>query len=302
MSISGVIGLFRAPRYALGEDGRMALVDHLRELRARLLRVVLVLAIALAIALVFYDELFQVVYYPYQLAAEALKREGQANTIGTIGGAAGPLLLQLKLCGVAAVVATSPYWLFQIWGFIVPGLHSHEKRWTRLFAAVAGPLFLIGVAVGYYVLPRGLEVLIGFAPKQLQSLVDFGEYFSFFSRMLLVFGVAFEIPLFVLLLNLAGIVSGKALGTHRPWIVLGTFVFAAIATPSTDPFSMLMLAFPMTVLFLISEVIARLVDRRRRTTSYDGLADDEASRLDEDVEEVDRDGDVGPSGLSEDED
>ena len=294
MSIAGVIGLFRAPRYALGEDGRMALVDHLRELRARLMRVVLVLVVALVIALFFYDELFAVIYRPYDIAREQLR--GKVDTLPTVSGAAGPLLLQLKMCGVAAVVLTSPYWLFQIWGFIVPGLHSHEKRWTRLFAAVAGPLFLAGVAVGYYVLPRGLEVLIGFAPEKLQSLVDFGEYFSFFSRMLLVFGVAFEIPLFVLLLNLAGIVSGKALGAHRPWIVLGTFVFAAVATPSTDPFSMLMLALPMTVLFLISEVVARIVDRRRRRTSYDGLADDEASRLDEDVE------DVGPSVLSEDED
>jgi sec-independent protein translocase protein TatC len=300
MSIAGVIGLFRAPRYALGEDGRMALVDHLRELRARLMRVVLVLAIALVVALVFYDQLFEVIYRPYEIARKQL--QGDVDTRGTISGAGGPLLLNLKLCGVAAVVATSPYWLFQIWGFIVPGLHSHEKRWTRLFAAVAGPLFLAGVAVGYYVLPRGLEVLIGFAPKQLQSLVDFGDYFSFFSRMLLVFGVAFEIPLFVLLLNFAGIVSGRALGAHRPWIVLGTFVFAAIATPSTDPFSMLMLAFPMTVLFLISEVVARFVDRRRRKASYDGLADDEASPLGDDVAHVDRDDDVGRSGLSEDED
>ena len=112
-------------------------------------------------------------------------------------------------------------------------------------------------------LPKGLEVLIGFTPVDLTNLVDFGEYFSFMTRMLLVFGVAFEIPLFVVLLNLAGVVSGKALGNHRPWIILGTFVFAAVATPSTDPFSMLMLALPMTVLFMVSEVIARLVDKRR---------------------------------------
>ena len=190
------------------------------------------------------------------------------------------LLLQLKMCGVAAVIATSPYWLLQIWGFIVPGLHPHERRWTRLFALVAGPLFIAGVAVGYYVLPKGLEVLIGFVPAQLQSLVDFGDYFSFFSRMLLVFGVAFEIPLFVLLLNLAGVVSGRTLGTYRPWIVVGTFVFAAVATPSTDPFSMLMLALPMVLLFLVSEVIARVVDRRRGRHAFDGLDDDEASPVD----------------------
>lgn len=294
MSVAGVIGLFRAnPQHPSGEDGRMALADHLRELRARLLRSVLALVLALVVALFFYDQLFNLIYEPFATAQKRL--QGKVDTIATINGAAGPLMLQLKLCGVAAIVATSPYWLYQIWAFIVPGLHPHEKHWTRLFAAVAGPLFIVGVCVGYYVLPKGLTVLIGFAGDKLQSLVDFGEYFSFFSRMLLVFGIAFEIPLFVVLLNLAGIVSGKALGNHRPWIVVGTFVFAAVATPSTDPFSMLMLAIPMTVLFLISEVIARLVDRRRRKVSYDGFADDEASS----IEGPD---DVRRSGLSEDED
>ena len=286
MSFAGVIGLFRAhPKQFVGEDGRMALGDHLRELRARLLRSVLALTVALIVALFFYDQLFDIVYRPYQIARENL--QGKVDTRGTISGAGGPLLLQLKMCGVAAVIVTAPYWLLQIWGFVVPGLHPHEKRWTRLFAMVAGPLFIIGVGVGYYVLPKGLEVLIGFAPEKLQSLVDFGEYFSFFSRMLLVFGVSFEIPLFVVLLNLAGVVSGRALGRYRPWIVVGTFVFAAIATPSTDPFSMLMLAIPMVALFMVSEVVARLVDRRRNRVSYAGLDDDEASDI-EGVEDVRR--------------
>ena len=262
MSFAGVIGLFRArPQHRVGEDGRMALGDHLRELRARLLRSVLALTIALVVALFFYDQLFDIIYRPYQIARENL--QGKVDTRGTISGAGGPLLLQLKMCGVAAVIVTAPYWLLQIWGFVVPGLHPHERRWTRIFAMVAGPLFIIGVGVGYYVLPKGLEVLIGFAPEKLQSLVDFGEYFSFFSRMLLVFGVSFEIPLFVVLLNLAGVVSGRTLGRYRPWIIVGTFVFAAVATPSTDPFSMLMLAVPMMVLFLVAEVITRAVDRRR---------------------------------------
>src|SRR3954451_17934875 len=294
MSFTGVIGLFRAnPRHAIGDDGRMALVDHLRELRARLPRAVHAMTLGLILALFFYHQLFDLIYHPYQIAQEQLK--GKVSTTATINGAGGPLMLQLKLCGVADEVGTSPYWLYQIWAFIMPGLHPNERRWSRLFAAVAGPLFLAGVAVGYYVLPKGLEVLIGFAPEKLQSLVDFGDYFSFFSRMLLVFGVAFEIPLFVLLLNLAGVVSGKTLGNYRPWIVIGTFVFAAVATPSTDPFSMLMLALPMTVLFLVSEVIARLVDRRRNRTDYDAFADDEASAI-EGIEGV------GRSDLSEDED
>jgi sec-independent protein translocase protein TatC len=295
MSFAGVIGLFRAnPRHRVGAGGQMALSDHLRELRARLLRVVLVLIIAVIVALFFYEELLGLVIGPYNKALSALGHG--TKTLATINGVGGPLMLQLKLSGVAAVVATSPYWLYQIWGFIVPGLHAHEKRWTRLFASVAGPLFVAGVAVGYYVLPKGLQVLIGFTPKSLTNLVDFGEYFSFMTRMLLVFGVAFEIPLFVVLLNLAGVVSGRTLGNHRPWIVLGTFVFAAVATPSTDPFSMLMLALPMVALFMVSEVVARVVDKRRGAQAFDDVDDDQASDLDY------RPGRIRRSDLAEDED
>jgi sec-independent protein translocase protein TatC len=289
MSVAGVLGLFRAnPQGVIGDDGRMALGDHLRELRARLLRSMLVLVVAIVLAFFFYDQLLALVKDPYEAAVHRLAPG--TKTIATINGVGGPLLFQLKLCAAAALVASSPYWLYQIWAFIVPGLHAHERRWTKVFAMVAGPLFLAGVAVGYYVLPKGLQVLIGFTPADLTNLVEFGEYFSFMVRMLLVFGIAFEIPLFVVLLNLAGVVSGRTLGNHRPWIVLGTFIFAAVATPSTDPFSMLMLALPMTALFLVSEVIARLVDRRRRRAAYAGVTDDEASPIE------------GPSGLSEDED
>jgi sec-independent protein translocase protein TatC len=315
MSVAGVFGLFRAsPQHPIGADGRMALADHLRELRARLLRVVAILVLAVAVALFFYDDLLSLVFTPYR---DAVAQLPDTKTVPTIGGVGGPLLLQLKLSGLVAVVATSPYWLYQIWAFILPGLHAHERKWTRLFAAVAGPLFIVGVAVGYYVLPKGLSVLIGFTPADLTNLVEFGEYFSFLTRMLLVFGVAFEIPLFVVLLNLAGVVSGRTLGAYRPWIVVGTFVFAAIATPSTDPFSMVMLAGPMTVLFFVSEGIARVVDRRRARRSLDGLQDDEASAISgpDDVgrSRITGSDDVGPSeitgpddvrrsGLSEDED
>jgi sec-independent protein translocase protein TatC len=297
--VAGIVRLFRTPTPAAALDGRMALADHLRELRARLLRSVLALLAAFVIAMFFYDQLLDLVLRPYSEAKEKLG--DSVETKAYIKGAAGPLLLQLKLSGVAALVGTSPYWLYQIWAFIVPGLHSHERRWSRVFAMIAGPLFIGGVATGYYVLPKGLEVLIGFTPVELENLVEFGEYFSFFTRMLLVFGVSFMIPLFVILLNLAGVVSGKALGQYRPWIVVGTFVFAAAATPSTDPFSMLMLAAPMTLLFGASEIIARLVDRRRRS-ALDDLDDDEASEI-ERASDIERDDETyGPSGLGEEDD
>jgi sec-independent protein translocase protein TatC len=277
MSLTGVVGLFRFRPVSVGEGAKMSLGDHFRELRARLMRSLLVLLIALVVAFFFYDQLLQLVLDPYNHARKVLGND--VKTQAYIKGATGPLMLQLKLCGVAALLASSPYWLYQIWAFIMPGLHASERRWTKVFVSVAGPLFLAGVAVGYYVLPKGLEVLIGFTPSSLENLVEFGEYFTFLTRMLLVFGIAFEIPLFVVLLNLAGVVSGRSLGQHRAWIVLGTFIFAAVATPSTDPFSMVMLAAPMTLLFLVSEVIARLMDRRRARADEATWADDEASPI-----------------------
>jgi sec-independent protein translocase protein TatC len=278
LSIAGIVDLLRGrPHHPVGADGRMALADHLRELRARLIRSVLFLLLAFFVALFFYEHphggLLGLVMEPYHHAQEVLT--GKTETTAYVASATGPLMLQLKLCGVAAIVVSSPYWLYQIWGFIVPGLHPQEKKWSRIFAAVAGPLFILGVLTGYYVLPKGLEVLIGFTPAGLENLVEFNEYFSFLTRMLLVFGIAFEIPLFVIMLNLAGVVSGKALGRYRPWIVLGTFVFAAVATPSTDPFSMLMLALPMLVLFFVAEAVARAVDRARGRERGTGQWDDD---------------------------
>ncbi|MDP3889683.1 twin-arginine translocase subunit TatC [Nocardioides sp.] len=281
MSLLGLVELFRGrPQHPVGADGKMALSDHFREVRARLMRVTALVAVAAVAGLFVYDDLLlPAVLGPYNDAREALG--ASVETKAYIKGATGPLMLQLKLAGVAAVVLTSPYWLYQIWAFILPGLHPRERLWSRVFAAIAGPLFVLGVATAYYALPRGLEVLIGFTPAALENLVEFGEYFSFFTRMLLVFGIAFEIPLFVVMLNLAGVVSGKAIGRYRPWIIMGTFLFAAVATPSTDPFSMLMLAFPMLGLFLVAELVARTLDRMRgrRKDRTDQWGDDEVSAL-----------------------
>jgi sec-independent protein translocase protein TatC len=278
--IKRLAGLLRGgPHHPVGPDGRMALSDHLRELRARLIRSVLVLLVVFCISLFFYDQLSDLIRVPYDDAVERLN--GKVETQIVVNDVTGPLLLQLKLCGVFAVIASAPYWLYQIWAFILPGLHPSERKWSRVFAAIAGPLFFAGVGTAYFVLPKAIEVLIGFTPADATNLVDFGRFFSFITRMFLVFGIAFEIPLFVVMLNLAGVVSGKALGRYRPWIVIGTFVFAAVATPSTDPFSMLFLAIPMLVLFLIAEVIARLVDRARGrgADSTDQWSDDEVSDL-----------------------
>lgn len=276
---SGFIRLLSgAPAHPVGADGKMALSDHFREFRARILKIALIWIIGLALALYFHDALLDFVVGPYTDAQASLP-DGTTEVI-TSGPSAG-LMLWLKLGTLASTVGTAPLWLYQIWAFIVPGLHRHEKKWTAVFVTVAGPLFLAGVALGYVTLPKGLEILIGFNPDNFQNLQDFNEYLLFFSRTLLLFGVAFEIPVFVVILNLAGIVKGRTLAAYRHWIIIGVFVFAAVATPSTDAFTMTAMAVPMVVLFLISEVIARVSDKRRAARKLAGaLSPDEASPID----------------------
>jgi sec-independent protein translocase protein TatC len=260
------------------EGGRMTLVEHLRELRNRVFKGALAIFVATCASWFFYDELLSLLVGPYQAATEFSSEQLDQRLVqGTI---AGPFILQMKICGLAGLVLASPVWLYQVWAFIMPGLHRHERKWTLVFAAVAGPLFMAGVVLGYLVLPKGIDMLLGFTGPDISNYIDVSGYLSFALRMLMAFGVAFEIPLFVILLNLAGVISGEQLKHARRWIVLLAFVFAAVATPSADPFSMLALAIPMTLLFLLSEMIAHLVDRRRqRRSGYAGLSADEASTL-----------------------
>lgn len=277
MRIAGLVGLFKGrPHHSVGDDGRMALSDHFREFRARLLRCLLLFVIAVTVALVFRHALLDLVVGPYE-AAQATLPEGTTNA--TTRGAGGGLLLWLTLCGFAAVIVTAPYWLYQIWAFVLPGLYAQERRMTRIFAGIAGPLFIGGVVLGYVTLQVALEVLIGFNPDNVTNLIDFNDYLQFFTRTLFVFGLAFNIPVFVVLLNFAGVVKGENLKAYRPWIVVGTFVFAAVATPSADPFTMTLMAVPMVVLFMVSEAIARVNDRRRAARSDSGLGPDDLSPI-----------------------
>ncbi len=276
--IRGVVGLLRGkPQHPVGPDGRMHLSDHFREFRARLLRVTLVMIALFIGGVLAFDVLYDLVFGPYQKAVDALPA-GTSEAV-TSGAAAG-LMVRLKLAGFAAVIVGAPYWLYQLWAFVLPGLHAQERFWSRVFVAIAGPLFVAGVALGYFTLPKALEILIGLNPEGVINLVDFNEYLTFFTRTLLVFGIAFEIPVFVVLLNMVGVVKGAQLKAYRPWIIVGTFVFAAVATPSADPFTMTFMAVPMVVLFFISEAIARFNDRRRAKLKPNaGLSPDEASVL-----------------------
>jgi sec-independent protein translocase protein TatC len=262
-------------------DGQMTLTEHLRELRARLFVSLCAIVLGFIVAWAFYQQIYGQLRHPLQVAIDHLNQHRSTDIKLVINNVGGGFALQAKISLVAGIVLASPVWLYELWAFIVPGLERREKKWTMVFVAIASPLFAAGVVLGYVVMPKGLQVLLGFTPNGVTNLIDSEHYLNFMLRILLVFGVAFEIPLFVILLNLAGVVRAEHLSRWRSWIVFATFVFAAVATPSTDPITMLLLALPMTALFLLSEVIAHVVDRRRSgSDEYAAYADDEASPLD----------------------
>lgn len=248
-------------------DGNMTLFEHLRELRYRLVVAALWIVLGVAICAFFYQWLYELLLQPYNLAVIDLKAaRPDANTEVVNIGVAAPMTLAMKIVGIAGLVLTAPFWLWQLWAFIAPGLLAKEKKWAIIFVGASTPLFLAGVAIGYWVMPKGISVMLSFTPQSVPvtNMLDIQYFLTFLIRLMLVFGIAFLLPVVLVVLNLAGIVSGAQLGRVRQYAIFGCFVFGAVATPSTDPFSMLMLAVPMAILYVVAEIISRINDRGRR--------------------------------------
>ena len=244
-------------------DGSMTLFEHLRELRYRLVIASLAIILGMIISGFFYPALFDILTQPYYAGITDLK----ANKPGAVtalvsNNLASPFTLALKVCMVGGLVLTSPIWLYQLWAFVVPGLLAKEKKWALIFISLAAPLFAGGVLVAYVVLPKAISVLLNFTQSGVTNLQDINLYLSFLLRLMVVFGIAFLLPLLVVMLNFLGVVKAAQLRKYRTYVIFGTFVFGAVATPSTDPFSMLALALPMTLLFLAAEVVSHIHDRR----------------------------------------
>ncbi len=271
-------------------DGSMTLFEHLRELRYRLVVASLAIIVGMIVAWFFRELLMDILQRPYFRAVAQFKaRNPEAETLLVNINVTSPLTLALKVSALAGAVVTAPIWLYQVWAFVVPGLLAREKKWTLIFLGAASPMFAGGVLVGYIVLPKGISVLLSFTQTGVSNLQNVNDYLSFLMRVMVVFGIAFVIPLLVLMLNIIGVVKAAQLSKYRTLVIFSTFVFGAVATPSTDPFSMLALAAPMTVLFLAAEVIAHILDRRKAKKAGSDLVlshsvgDDQALRdLDDD--------------------
>lgn len=244
----------------------MSLADHLRELRYRLIVTSLAIVLASVVAAIWYNQLYLVLMRPYLVAVEMLAATNpNINPSTVISGVGTPLLLALQVCLVAGLVASSPVWIYQLWAFIVPALMAKERKYALGFLAAAIPLFCLGVLVGYFILPQGISVLLSFTPSSIPitNLLEVNDFLRLTLQLMIVFGLGFLMPVVVVAVNMIGLVSAAQLAKARAYVIFGTFVFGAAATPSTDPFSMLALAVPMTLLYLAAEVVCVLNDRRR---------------------------------------
>lgn len=241
----------------------MPLLDHLRELRKRVFRAAIAIFLASGLGWFFYNEIITQLALPVCDLKEA-QASGATNCGALyINGVLGPLNLQIKVAILAGVIISAPIWLYQLWAFIAPGLHRKEKRNSILFLISATPFFALGATLGYLVLPIAIKVLFGFTPNALSNLVKFDDYLDFVMRIILLFGLAFELPIFLLTFNLIGFLRGETI--LRPWRiwVFSIVLFTAAFTPTADPFTMLVLAVPLCALYFLAGGIALLVDKRR---------------------------------------
>ncbi|MFD5510136.1 twin-arginine translocase subunit TatC [Streptomyces sp. NPDC059761] len=267
-------------------EGRMPLVEHLRELRNRLLKSVLAILVITVVAAFYYKNLIDFMLKPMLDSVGCTngvvsQRNGRPCADMTVNGLIAPFSIALKVSLTAGVVLSAPVWLYQLWAFVAPGLHKHEKRYATGFVAVGAPLFGAGAVLAYKLLPKTAQILLEFTPENARNLLPVDDYLDLVTRMVVVFGLAFELPLLLILLNFTGVLTAKRLASWWRAMVLGITIFAAFATPTGDPLTMLSLAAPIIALYFVALGICLVNDRRRRRGNPDALLDDdEASELD----------------------
>ena len=271
-------------------DGRMALVEHLRELRNRLGISLLGLAVCVVVALVFREQVFDLVKRPY-CDTEVARQAAQASADGECNlfafGTFEQFSVSLRVALIVGVLASAPVWLYQLGAFITPALHRKEKRYAAAFLGASLVLFAVGVTFAFLTISRGLQFLLTFGGDGIVTLPSIQSYLSFVTLTLLGFGVAFLFPVIVLFLNVAGVFPSAKMRSWRRGMIVGIAVAAAVLTPSQDPFTFMAMALPLYVLYEGCIVIGRVRERatRRRRAVEPGaqelerLGDDETSSL-----------------------
>jgi sec-independent protein translocase protein TatC len=262
------------------DEGRMPLMEHLRELRKRLVISMLALVVGTIAGWLVFDYVWDILKAPYCATPAAQQlRPGECSLV--FSGIFQSFFLTLKVSVMVGLVVASPVWLYQIWAFVAPALYRNERRYTFGFLGLAIPLFAGGAVLAYLFMDTSLSVLLGFAPPDTVATIQIDDYLDYTLIMLVIFGVSFELPLLMIFLNILGVLPRSAVAKHRRMSVFIMFVFAAVITPSGDPLTMSALAVPMVVLFLAAELFMYFREKRRPESEFGDLSDDEASPLDE---------------------
>jgi sec-independent protein translocase protein TatC len=278
-------------------DGSMTLMEHLYELRNRLFVALCAIALGGGLGFIWWGvspfglpSLGDLITGPYCGLPPTLRLtpNGRCQLLQTAPFEVFTLRMQVGLA--AGAVLTAPIWIYQVWAFITPGLYAKERKFALTFVGTASVLFAGGAVLAYYVVPTGLSFLANLGGGQFITALTGEAYVSFLLTMLAVFGLTFELPLLVVMLNRVGVLPYAKLMRWQRGIVFGLFVVAAVATPGNDPVSMLALAGALIVLFETAVLIARTHDRavarRRAEQGWDDLDPDQPSPLDDRVEPV----------------
>ena len=247
---------------ATADDGRMSLVEHLAELRNRLIKIVLAVAVGMVVSFVLYDPIFDVLIQPYQDIADPDRSLAGGALIA--GDPLEGFTVRMRLALYGGIAIAMPVILWQLWRFVTPGLYPHEKRYAVPFLLSALALFVLGAGLAYLTLPRALDFLQTIGGDNLVTGYQPGKYFQLITYMMLAFGIGFEFPIVLIFLQLVGVLSVAALRSARRYAIVGITVLVAVITPSGDPISMLMLSVPMVVFYEVSILAGRLLQRRRR--------------------------------------
>jgi sec-independent protein translocase protein TatC len=287
MSVRDLLPWRRGPsRFQRASDGSMSLIEHLLELRSRLFKASLAIAVGMVIGYLLSQRVYELLESPY-CSLNLPEWEGTCPGLQQLE-ALTAFMLRLKIALWIGLILAAPVWFYQLWAFVAPGLHRHERKWAYIFVSLAVPLFVAGALLAYLVVDRGLKFLFTQGIEGLNIELEVSGYISFVTTVMLVFAVGFELPLLILMLNFAGIVSARRLLSWWRVAVFVCFVFAAFATPDPGPFGMLLLAGILSAMYFIAVGVAFLNDRRRakRRDPLDDLPDDEISALAEELEPV----------------